>query len=303
MAVVANRWRLRPFDPPADRALVEALWRSALQPQWPLLPDGIAMLRDGFIVVDGARVAGFAAVDMAGSIPLLMVDPACQRRGIGSMLLAAASRRLGAAGVREVTAGSGGTGYIWPGVPLNLPAAVRFFSACGWETRGDTLDLIADLRTYRPPAGAYKRAARAGVAITQADGSDPAAVLAFETATFPSWARWFQPSDQHILLARDDTGAIAGTLLFEGPGASTVFRPLLGPAAGTIGCVGVAPPWQGRGIGTAMVARATEILSAAGTGSCHIGWTVRESFYARAGYKAWRRYRMFHRATGQPPPP
>jgi ribosomal protein S18 acetylase RimI-like enzyme len=143
MAVVANRWRLRPFDPPADRALVEALWRSASQPQWPLLPGGVAMLRDGFIVVDNTRVAGFAALDMAGSIPLLIVDPACQRRGIGSMLLAAASRRLGVADVREVTAGSGGTGYIWPGVPLNLPAAARFFSACGWETRGDTLDRIA----------------------------------------------------------------------------------------------------------------------------------------------------------------
>jgi hypothetical protein len=52
-----------------------------------------------------------------------------------------------------------------------------------------------------------------------------------------------------------------------------------------------------------MVARASEILSAAGTGTCHIGWTVRESLYARAGYTVWRRYRMFHRATGQPPPP
>ncbi len=33
---------------------------------------------------------------------------------------------------------------------------------------------------------------------------------------------------------------------------------MLGPQAGTIGCVGVAPNLQGRGIGTAMVARASD---------------------------------------------
>jgi len=164
----------------------------------------------------------------------------------------------------------------------------------------DTLDLVADLDDYRPPAGASERATQAGVTITQATRSESGAVLAFESSTFPSWARWFEPSDQNILVARDREGGIAGTLLFEGPGADTVFLPLLGPAAGTIGCVGVAPHRQGQGIGTAMVARASEILRDAGTRTCHIGWTVRESFYARAGYRPWRRYRMFRRTTGHP---
>jgi ribosomal protein S18 acetylase RimI-like enzyme len=66
-------------------------------------------------------------------------------------------------------------------------------------------------------------------------------------------------------------------LLLDGPGADTVFAPMLGPAAGTIGCVGVAPPLHGRGIGTAMVTRASQILSKAGTRACHIGWTSRET--------------------------
>jgi predicted N-acetyltransferase YhbS len=67
---------------------------------------------------------------------------------------------------------------------------------------------------------------------------------------------------------------------------------MLGPAA-TIGCVGVAPAVQGRGIGTALVVRASEILRDAGVRNCHIGWTTRESFYRRAGYRPWRRYAMF----------
>ena len=76
-------------------------------------------------------------------------------------------------------------------------------------------------------------------------------------------------------------------------GARTVFVPMLGTAAGAIGCVGVAPHRQGEGIGTALVVRASEVLRDAGTRNCHIGWTVRESFYRRAGYRPWRRYAMF----------
>ena len=95
------------------------------------------------------------------------------------------------------------------------------------------------------------------------------------------------------MLARDRSGAIAGTLLLHGPGAHTVFAPMLGPAVGAIGCVGVAPPRQGEGIGTALVVRASEVFRNAGTRNCHIGWTTRESFYCRVGYQPWRRYAMF----------
>jgi ribosomal protein S18 acetylase RimI-like enzyme len=95
------------------------------------------------------------------------------------------------------------------------------------------------------------------------------------------------------MLARTRSGSIAATLLLEGPGADTVFTPMLGPAAGTIGCVGVAPLLQGQGIGTALAVRASEILSQAGVRACHIGWTTRESCCRRAGYRPWRRYAMY----------
>ena len=164
-------------------------------------------------------------------------------------------------------------------------------------TKWPIFSLVADLRDYRPPAVASGRAASAGVTITPAAAADLAAVLAFETATFPSWTRWFRADHQDILLTRDGAGTIVATLLFDGPGADTVFGPMLGPAAATIGCVGVAPPMEGRCTGTALVARAPEILRDRGAGACHIGWTVRECFNTRAGYRPWRRYRMFRTAT------
>jgi ribosomal protein S18 acetylase RimI-like enzyme len=289
-------WTFRSFGSAEDRAAVASLWQAALEPAWPLLPGAIALLSDGVLAVESGRPVGFVAVDMAGSIPLLLVHPANQRRGIGSALVDAALRRLGAAGVTEVAAGSGGTGSIWPGVPLNLPAAAGFFAARGWDARHDTLDLVADLRGYQPPPRAYDGAARSGVTIRQGTESDADAVVAFETAVFPRWTRWFQSGGQNVLIACDSEAGIAGTLLFSGPGADIVFGPVLGPNAGTIGCVGVAPHRQGRGVGTAMVARASEILRDSGTRICHISWTARESFYTHARYQPWRRYRMFHRA-------
>jgi predicted N-acetyltransferase YhbS len=187
---------------------------------------------------------------------------------------------------------------FWPGVPRDLLAAVRFFATRGWVHSHDTLDLVADLRRYRTPPGAYENIAGKGIAIAQPGGADLAEVLAFEANTFPSWSHWFAESGAtDMLVARDAAGDIAGTLLLDGPGADTVFTPLLGRAAGVIGCVGVAAARQGEGIGTALVTRASEILRDAGTGNCHIGWATRESFYRRAGYHPWRRYAMF-RFTG-----
>jgi len=287
------RWRIRRFAPAADRAWAERLWVAAMPPSWPLLPAGIAMLTGGVVAEAESGPVGLAAVDLAGSVPLILVHPACQGRGIGAGLLAAAGDVLRAGGAREVRAGSGGSCYIWPGVPRDLPGAVAFFTARGWRHSYDTLDLVADLARYQPPAEAVRRAAGAGVSVALASGGDLAEVLAFEAAAFPQWVRWFAAGHEGILLARDSGGTIAGTLLLDGPGADTVFAPMLGPAAGTIGCVGVAPPLQGRGIGTALVTRASQLLSQAGTRACHIGWASSEAFYRRAGYQPWRRYARF----------
>jgi beta-N-acetylhexosaminidase len=288
------RWQVRPFAPAADRECVERLWLAAMPPAWPLLTAGIAQLSAGLMAEAGSDPVGFVAVDMAGSIPLILVAPAFQRRGIGTIMLAAALDHMRAGGVTRVTAASGGQYSIWPGVPSDLPGAVRFFTTRGWQHTHDTLDLVTDLTRYRPPPGACEYAASKGITVTQPGSTGLTGVLAFEAAIFPSWTRWFtasSPSD--VLFARDRAGNITGTLLLHGSGAKTVFAPMLGPAAGTIGCVGVAPPRQGEGIGTALVVRASEVLRDVGTRNCHIGWTVRESFYRRAGYQPWRRYAMF----------
>ena len=240
-------------------------------------------------------MVGVVAVDPAGSIPLLLVDPAQQRRGVGTRLLEAGMARLGELGANTVGLGSGGDDYIWPGVPDDLPGAVGFFEARGWGFDHTVIDLVADLRGYEAPAGVGERPGRAGVSIEVMAEPERAEVMAFEAATFPDWVVWFERLDSSVLVARDRAGTVAGTLLFRGPLGATIYEPLLGPEAGTIGCVGVAAPARGAGVGSAMVARASELLRDAGTRACHIGWTQRERFYARVGYTPWRRYHMARR--------
>ena len=287
--------RLRALDPERDRALLERLWAAALGPVWPVLPGALELLQGGLVAERVETEVGVVALDSAGSIPLLLVDPAYRRRGVGTRLLEAGMARLGELGVTTVGLGSGGDDYIWPGVPDDLPGAAGFFEARGWRFDHTVLDLVADLRGYRVPAGVGERAGRAGVSIEVMTEPERAEVLAFEAATFPDWVTWFERLDSSVLVARDRAGAVAGTLLFRGPPRATIYEPLLGTEAGTIGCVGVAPPAQGAGVGSAMVARASELLRDEGTRACHIGWTRRERFYGRLGYAPWRRYHMARR--------
>ncbi|HEY7325584.1 MAG TPA: GNAT family N-acetyltransferase [Streptosporangiaceae bacterium] len=287
--------QIRPYRPAADSPWVEELWAAAMPPAWPVLRTGIAALTGGLVAESSAGPVGFAAVDPAGSIPLILVQPRTQRRGVGTRLLAEAADVLRASHVSLVHAASGGSSYIWPGVPRDLPGAVAFFTARGWQHSHDVVDMIADLGSYQPPALTPEHSARGRISLTRASPADTDAVLAFEKANFPSWVRWFQPTGEHVLTARDASADIAGTLLFDGPGADTVFASMLGPAVGTIGCVGVTPRLHGHGIGTALVVHASQLLSLAGTRACHIGWTTRESFYRKCGFRPWRRYAMFSR--------
>ena len=291
---------LRDLDPSGDRPALKRLWATAIGDAWPVLPAALAFLRTGVVAEAGGEPVGAVAVeagaDRQGGVQLLLVDPSVQRRGIGTRLLEAGIEQLRELGVTTVALGSGGHDYVWPGVPEDLPGAAGFFTTRGWRFDRQVLDLVADLRGYQIPPGTLERAERAGVTIEAQAGPGPAAeVLAFEAATFPNWLRTFQRTASPVLAARDRGGAIVGTLLFRGPPGATIFTPMLGADAGTIGCVGVATAARGAGVGSAIVARASELLRDTGTGVCHISWTEREWFYRRVGYRPWRRYHMARR--------
>lgn len=288
---------LRDLDPAADRTALERLWCAALASDWPLLPDGLDMVRAGLVAEQNGDVVGAAAVDPAGSILLLLVDPIWQRRGVGTALLESATAMLRALGGCSVHLGSGGRSYIWPGVPADLPAAVGFFESRGWTWDHQVTDLTTDLRRYVAPNAVRGRAAVSGVSIAVAGHGDRADALAFEQRHFPEWLHFFEESGESILLARDACGEVVGSLLFTGPGRCSVFWPMLGDDMATIGCVGVAEQARRAGIGSALVVRASELLRDLGAAMCHIGWAWRPELYERLGYEPWRNYLMASRSV------
>ena len=246
---------LRDLDPAGDRTALERLWSAAIGDVWPLLPAGLDLLRTGVVAEVGGEPVGVVGVeagdDSDGGVQLLLVDPAVQRRGIGTRLLQAGVERLTALGVTTVALGSGGHDYLWPGVPDDLPGAAGFFLARGWPFGHHVLDLVADLHRYQAPPGVVERAERAGVAIQVQTAAERAEVLAFEEATFPNWLRAFRRATSPVLVARDRAGAVVGALQFRGPPHGTFFTPMLGRDAGTIACVGVAAAARGTGVGSA----------------------------------------------------
>jgi len=282
--------RIRALDPDRDRPWLERLWVDALAPSWPLLPGALDLAGTGLVAEPGGEPAGAVAFDPAGSIQLLLVAPARQRQGVGGALLEAALQRLAAAGTGRPSLGGGGGDYIWPGVPSGLAPAVRFFSRRGWSLDEVVSDLTADLRAYTAPSGVSERAAGAGITLAVARGGELAEALAFEQRWFPEWVRWFRLPGVSALVARDREGAVVGSLLLAGPGRCSIHWPMLGEDMATIGAVGVAEGARRRGVGAAMVVRASELLKDAGAGICHIGWVGLQAFYEQLGYRRWRDY-------------
>jgi GNAT superfamily N-acetyltransferase len=282
---------VRPFDSTADRPALERLWGATLESVWPVEPDALKVIRDGLVAELRGDVAGLVAVG-PGTIPVLLVAPSAQRTGIGSALHDAALELLRERGAERVSLGCGGEEYPWPGVPANLPGAVAFFQAHGWSWDHVVVDLVRDLRGYVDPIGAVASAADGGISLGVAGTPDLTEVLAFEEANFPEWLGSFRRGDSSILAARDSEGTILGTLLFSGPGPVSTFWRLLGADSAAIACVGVAEPAQGKGVGSALVARASELLRDAGARLCLIDWVVRTDFYRRVGYAPWREYLM-----------
>jgi beta-N-acetylhexosaminidase len=185
-------------------------------------------------------------------------------------------------------------------VPDNLAAAKSFFAAQGWNLSDTVYDLVQDLSTYTTPPAIYQRMTKQQITLepaTQADGAD---VLAFEKREFPHWLMHYERcvrlgDYQDLLVARDQQGQILGTLMVYTAQSSSerhdlIWQGVLGSDAGAFGAVGVAESQQGRGIGIALVARASDILKERGVRNCAIDWVLLTDFYGKLGYTKWRAY-------------
>lgn len=289
---MAEPAELIPYDPTIHADLAVELWAAA-GTTWALDPGRLRGWVDGTVAVgaDGQPV-GLVTFDPVGAIEFFVVSAAHRRAGIGSALLERATRHLTDRGVTSLST-SDGACAIWPGVPEDLPGATRLFHRAGWRVDHRTDDLIQDLATYETPDDVFGVRTAAGITFAIEPWSDD--ILVFERTEFPNWLQYYADAVDDTLVARDRDGTVVGAALLDGPGRRPPFATMLGDRAAGIGCVGVAAARHGNGIGTALVARGSEILRDRGARVCHVSWTTRASFYESLGYLRWRSYRMYRR--------
>jgi ribosomal protein S18 acetylase RimI-like enzyme len=288
----------RPIDPARDRAALFDLWELTLGAQWPVHADALmAATPLGFAFETADRFIGAIAFDDTGAISYVIVDPGWRRQGIGRALHDAAVAHLGSSGAQWKL---GGQRSIWPGVPTNLPEAAAFFTELGWVFGHTTVDMTMPTKGFAIDPKWIARTTAAGTRFGFATKKDAHDVIAYESLEHPAWVPYFRsrfPDEPgSVLVARDRAGAVVGALLIDMP---PLHRPrwsrLLGEDAAEIGCVGVSASVNGQGIGTALVAQATEFVQQAGAPTAYLAWTSRTSFYGRLGYAVWREYRSAER--------
>jgi len=312
---------IRPYQPATDEPAVFDLWQATFASTWPLTRDmfrrvtiGADAYRDGDHIVAEERgiPIGFIATQAdhgasprrGGHIGMVLVAPARRRQGIGRALHDAALAHLRDLGIDRVQLGGGDT-YLWPGVPSTLSPALAFFHACGWTYAETSYDLVQDLRGYVSPPTIDQHMKGQGIDLEIGVHEHVAEMLAFVAREFPSWEAAYRSVVElgdyaDILQARDSDRHIIGATIMYSPlshpqRVAVRWKTLLGDDAGAIGVVGVAASARRRGVGHALVARASEIARERGARHCFIGWAWMIGLYGELGYRVWQEYHMSRR--------
>ena len=305
----------------ADLPAVMELWSVAVGTRYPLRG---AVLRRCLEAADGRRPSVVAACAWDGdslvafgyitshdrAIPdsrhmrlqAVVVHPAQHRRGIGSTLaqhLLTAGGQQGAA-TAEV---GGGSDYLWPGIPIDLPGAVEFAHALGFKLGGTSFDLRSTAESQERAPATASLLAGLGVHVEPASPETVPALLALVHREFD--ADWHLSlteflsaggSLNDLLTALDPDGAIVGFVRIHTPDSHPVGPPLFwaelrGPDAGGLGPIGVARSWRGRGLGSGLLGSAVLELARRGSTDVVIDFTDRLGFYETQGFVPWMAFR------------
>jgi beta-N-acetylhexosaminidase len=303
--------KLRPYHNHTDEKPVYELWQESIGSAWMLPQQAFhdiiindnCMPDDHQVLESNGQIIGFIATQIGkpepngklqGSLTLLMVAPQYQQQGHGRLLMETAVANLKDKGVTRVQLGAGANRYFWPGVPTNLPGAIKFFQACNWQYHEASFDLIRTLEDYSHPEDL-----KGEIILTEATSSDVTELLKFEKHHFPNWYQFFELAAkakrfQEILLVRDSHNSIIGTALSSSQSSAktVLWQELIDQGCGTIGCLGVAEPARERGVGLSIADQATELLKNRGFNLSYLGWTWLVDWYGKLGYKVWREYKM-----------
>lgn len=312
-----------PYSPAAAPHVV-ALWAAAAGEAFPLREPVVrqcleanpsARPDDAVLAWEEDRLIGFGYAGLhrmpdpetagflsRGQLQAVVVHPDRRRCGIGRQIAAALGDRIRAHGVATVEAG-GGLFYFWAGIPEDLPGALAFATAIGFELGEPSWDLRGSVANLRIDAATDATLLAFDASVTPATADDRAALLAFLFREFGGewWheTRWFLDAGGdpgELLLVRDSTDRILGLARIHGPATRPIGPPHFWaarrpPESGGLGPIGVAAELRGRGLGRALLVVALDRLRQSGLTDVVIDFTSLLGYYGPHGFAPWITYR------------
>jgi predicted N-acetyltransferase YhbS len=225
--------------------------------------------------------------DKVGFVKLLAVDPAMQRRGIGSQLLQKIEPVLWNAGVSHIRAVDSHPNYLQPGLDPRYTEAVIFFEHHGYKRFAETENMEVDLtgREFNTLAAEEQLRAK-GIEIRRAIMGDREDVMKLLER---NWKAWIPEVERTLLnypvtlhIATQQNRAI-GFAAYDGNNFNT----------GWFGPMGTEPALQGKGVGGVLLLRCLQDIKAQGHRFAVIPWVGPYRFYTH--YAGARISRVFWR--------
>ncbi|MCF8307302.1 MAG: GNAT family N-acetyltransferase [Ignavibacteriales bacterium] len=208
-----------------------------------------------------------------GYIKLICVDPAIQRKGIGTMLLKAVEAELKAAKVQFIRIYESYPNYYMPGVDPFYTEAVCFFERSGYRKFGDTSNLSADLLAwdFDTSAEAIKLESE-GFSISRAAIDEKDMMLDWTLKNFRGWigevTNSFKNDPVSLHICKKD-GRIIAFSAYEANNKGT----------GWFGPMGTGMETRGKGIGGILLKRCLADLKQLGFDKAIIPWVGPIPFY------------------------
>jgi mycothiol synthase len=254
----------------------------------------------GFVLGIHAKRMPLGDADPDGDrcwITALGVRPTCDVHEIGRTLLAELEKRFKALGKHECRVAGYPPGYFTPGIDIHAyKPYLELFRANGYEAFHEALSMDSSIVLFTVPqkiVDMEKELKKDGIDVRFYRRDDLVRFMEFLEQTMPSdWVRverrnlrkivegGFHP-EQVVLVTKGDE--IIGYCQFEG----SHFGPF-----------GVSDAYQGRGIGTVLLARTLERMRQEGHHDAWVMWTddLAAKVYSKFGFKETRRFAMLKKS-------
>lgn len=317
-------WTIRPYRDADFDAIVETWGHSmtldALTPAdfvRRVLLDHNRCPRGLLVAELGSQVVGFMLclvlrhpiekidlLENCGFVTAFGVRPEARRQGAASALLEEAERFFRERGRSEIAVAPYPPGYFIPGVDRERYAdAVRFLEARGFRTYLEALGMDALIGQFELPTEVAEKEDRLkseGLFIEPLPRARLTDFLAFMERVMPGdWVR----VARERLRATASCGEVFDTILIARDGDAIVgYCQFDGEHFGPFG---VSNAYQGRGIGTVLLARTLRQMCMRGHHAAYVLWTgerAARGVYDRLGFKVTRRFAVMRKnLAGQLP--